>query len=279
MALAIFGTAAADAFNDGVSAYQRGDYATAIRLFRALADQGNVLAQIGLGDIYRHGQGVPQDDALAASWYRKAAEQGNAAAQTELGVFYLGMHDEHADVQAIQWFRKAADQGNAKAQAELGELYFEGHGVPQDYAQSATWYRKAVAQVITSSVKPSSEKEGGRKSSEEQHITSVPNCSDDDYVKFWRQAAVSDVFVGLVDDPTTQKPYAKAPEFTLTPTTLLRGDNFLRCKYIISGDKIMTGFGEQNINAVFMTQTVYSDDGKPSNRYWSNGLAFGGSMG
>ncbi len=61
-----------------MAAYQRGDYATAIRKFRPLAEQGNAEAQFNLGGMYRQGRGVPQDDAEAMKWYRKAAEQGDA---------------------------------------------------------------------------------------------------------------------------------------------------------------------------------------------------------
>ncbi len=68
----------ADAFDDGVVAFERGDYASAMRLFRLAANQGDPEAQISLGFMYAEGQGVPQDDAEAVRWYRKAAEQGHA---------------------------------------------------------------------------------------------------------------------------------------------------------------------------------------------------------
>jgi len=55
----------ADAFGDGVVAYERGDYAAALRLWRPLAEQGNPAAQYNLGVMYREGQSVPQDDAEA----------------------------------------------------------------------------------------------------------------------------------------------------------------------------------------------------------------------
>ena len=39
-------------FQDGVAADWRGDYATALRIFRPLADQGAALAQYNLGVMY-----------------------------------------------------------------------------------------------------------------------------------------------------------------------------------------------------------------------------------
>ena len=70
------GSAWAD-FDDGVAAYERGDFATAVQEFRALAEQGVAEAQ-GQGDaIYDEGYGVPKNDVEAVKWYRKAAEQGH----------------------------------------------------------------------------------------------------------------------------------------------------------------------------------------------------------
>ena len=43
---------------EGVTAYHRGDYATALREFRPLAEQGLAEAQFNLGRLYDKGQGV-----------------------------------------------------------------------------------------------------------------------------------------------------------------------------------------------------------------------------
>jgi TPR repeat protein len=72
----------ADTFDDALSAYQSGDYLTAAKTFRKLAEQGNTYGQTSLGFMYENGQGVLQDYAEAVKWYRLAADQGVAAAQT-----------------------------------------------------------------------------------------------------------------------------------------------------------------------------------------------------
>ncbi len=116
-------TAHAADFSVGYEASQRGDYATALRIFRQLADQGNAAAQFNLGLMYRNGQGVPQDYKESVRWYRKAADQGNASAQTGLGYSYwkaLGVTQDYAA--AVRWFRKAADQGDAGGQVNLGNM-------------------------------------------------------------------------------------------------------------------------------------------------------------
>src|SRR5215831_6386779 len=88
LSLGLAAPSAAGPFEDGLAAYGRGDYATAIQLLQPFADQGNADAQSRLGFMYQYGRGVPQDDASAASWYQKAADQGNAYAQNNLGIMY-----------------------------------------------------------------------------------------------------------------------------------------------------------------------------------------------
>src|SRR3954468_412302 len=73
---------------DAGAAYSRGDYATALRLFRQLADQGRANAQYNLGVMYAKGRGVPENDVEAVKWFRLAADQGYAAAQFNLGAEY-----------------------------------------------------------------------------------------------------------------------------------------------------------------------------------------------
>ncbi len=50
-------------FKTGMEAYERGAYATALKEWRPLAEQGDALAQGLLGLMYAKGQGVPPDDA------------------------------------------------------------------------------------------------------------------------------------------------------------------------------------------------------------------------
>ena len=74
----------ADPLEEGMAAYERGDFAIALRLFRPLAEQGHATGQFLLGGMYHQGFGVQQDYAEAEKWFRKAAEQGHADAQLGL---------------------------------------------------------------------------------------------------------------------------------------------------------------------------------------------------
>ena len=152
IAMGVGGVAVADdPYDDAFAAHVRQDYATAMRLFRPLGDQGNTSAQFWLGVIYENGEGVTQDYADAVKWYRKAADQGDASAQVNLGVMYSngrGVTQDYAE--AVKWYRKAADQGDARAQYNLGLMYDNGQGVTQDYVQAHKWYNLAAAKFPAS---------------------------------------------------------------------------------------------------------------------------------
>jgi TPR repeat protein len=62
-------------------AYIRGDYETALRQWRPLAENGHDNPQHGLGEMYAEGKGVPQDYVLAHMWFNLSAAQGNELAK------------------------------------------------------------------------------------------------------------------------------------------------------------------------------------------------------
>jgi TPR repeat protein len=76
--------ALAGPWEDGMAAYNRGDYVPAIRLFRPLAEQGNPKAQSVIGMMYRKGEGVAKSSARAFMWFSLAAKRGDARAKAEL---------------------------------------------------------------------------------------------------------------------------------------------------------------------------------------------------
>ncbi len=76
-------------FEEGMAAYERGDYTTTVKEWWPLAEQGNATAQHHLAWLYLLGRGVPQDDQEAVRWFRRAAKQGDSDAQTNLESLYL----------------------------------------------------------------------------------------------------------------------------------------------------------------------------------------------
>lgn len=132
---------------DADRAYDKGVYTKALKLYRSLAEQGSVKAQIMLGSMYDIGLGVSQDYLEAAKWYLLAAKQGDAKAQYKLGTMYdigLGVPQDYKE--ALKWWRLAAEQGDAFAQLNLGAKYDHGKLVPQDFKEAVKWYRLAAEQ-------------------------------------------------------------------------------------------------------------------------------------
>jgi len=119
-----------------------------VRETRQRAEKGDGEAQYNLGVMYAQGEGVKQDNEVAAKWYRKAAEQGVSKAQVSLGIAYnTGMGAVQNDTEALRWFRKAAEQGNALAQFSLGMAHNEGTGgLPKNDTEAVEWYKKAAEQ-------------------------------------------------------------------------------------------------------------------------------------
>lgn len=121
-----------------------------IAQLQSKGDAGDTSAQLALGRAYQDGNGVPQNDELAAKWYRKAAEQGNATAQNNLGIMYrTGSGVEKNTEEAVNWYRKAAQQGYANAMFNLGTAYYNGDGVPSNEFRAYDWF--LIAQEAGSS--------------------------------------------------------------------------------------------------------------------------------
>jgi len=134
---------------NALKAYNSGDFATALRIYRPLADNGQVLAEYIIGLMYANGQGVPENYGEAVKWLQKAAEQGEAKAQFSVGVIYfkgLGMPKNPAE--ASKWYRRAADQGNATALYNLGAMYAKGENVAQDSVTAHMLYTLAAKHGI-----------------------------------------------------------------------------------------------------------------------------------
>ncbi|MCA9770772.1 MAG: caspase family protein [Myxococcales bacterium] len=89
-------------------AYDRADYATALRVWLPTAEQGDAQAQTYVGEVYERGLGLAPDYEAARLWYRRAA-----------------------------------DQGSTRAMINLGNLYERGLGVPADPTEALNWYRRA----------------------------------------------------------------------------------------------------------------------------------------
>jgi len=76
--------AVADPWEDGMVAYNRGDYLPVIKLLRPLAQAGNAKAQNVMGVMHRKGEGVVRSSAKAFMWFSLAAKRGDTQANANL---------------------------------------------------------------------------------------------------------------------------------------------------------------------------------------------------
>ncbi len=122
-----------DPVREGVEAWSRGDYTTAIAKWRAPAEAGNADAQFNLGQAYKLGRGVRPDLAQAEEWYRRAAIQGHPQAADNYG---LALFQNGKQREAVQWLEQSALRGEPRAQYVLGTMYFNGDNVERDWVRA-----------------------------------------------------------------------------------------------------------------------------------------------
>jgi TPR repeat protein len=110
----------------GADAYERGDYATALKEWKPLAQDGNALAQFNLALLYQFGLGVERDMDIAIEWFERAAQQGQPDAQVAIGDLFMdGLWGAPDLEEAAAWYRLAAKQGHAEAKRKLDEVMSE----------------------------------------------------------------------------------------------------------------------------------------------------------
>jgi len=129
----------------GVEAWQKGDHAGAVAIWRNLAQKGDADAAFNLGQAYRLGRGVPADSALAKKWFEAAANKGHVDAQVSLGLLLFDSGDRGT---AMSWLKKAADRGEPRALLVVGTALFNGDGLKQDPILGYAFVSRAAAQGL-----------------------------------------------------------------------------------------------------------------------------------
>jgi TPR repeat protein len=146
LASAVFSVAArAQSYDDGMRAYDAGDFAKALEIWGPVAENGDAVAQYSLGKLLEiGGAGVPFDLVTAAKWYRRSASQGISSAQNNLGLMYAQGRGVPQDVaRAARLWLDAAAQDHVIAQFNLGLAYFRGEGLAEDRIEARRWFRRA----------------------------------------------------------------------------------------------------------------------------------------
>jgi TPR repeat protein len=129
----------------GIDAWQKGDTAGAVAIWRELAEKGDPDAAFNLGQAYRLGRGVPLDLGQAQNWFERAARKGHIDAQTTLGLLLFQNGNR---VAAMRWLTSAAEAGEPRALLMVGTALYNGDGVPEDHVKAYAYVSRAAAQGL-----------------------------------------------------------------------------------------------------------------------------------
>ena len=139
------------------------DHREAVKWLRAAAEQGHTFAQVTLGTLYAEGvQGMMEKDyPQALMWFIFAAAKGDMEAfqlRDNLANRMTPVQIEEAQRMAREFkpqqvhtktlrdAKALAEKGDLAAQFKVGVIYYKGLGVPSDYREALSWFKKAALQ-------------------------------------------------------------------------------------------------------------------------------------
>jgi len=115
-----------DEYEQGIAAYESGDYNKAFNLIKLSAESGVAKSQLILSTMYRRGLGVEKDEYEGFYWCKKAAEQEVLEAKFHLGLMYMeGEGVSEDEEEAVKWLWDAASLGYPQATEILQYVFSE----------------------------------------------------------------------------------------------------------------------------------------------------------
>jgi cell division septation protein DedD len=148
LALAIASTAlpvVAQTARSGIDAWQKGDTAGAVAIWRPLAEKGDPDSAYNLGQAYRLGKGVPLDLTQALNWFERAARKGHIDASADLGLLLFQNGNR---VAGMRWLKVAAEAGEPRSLLILGTALYNGDEVTPDPVKAYAYVSRAAAQGL-----------------------------------------------------------------------------------------------------------------------------------
>ena len=110
-----------------------------VKWLKKSADAGHWRSIMDLADRYSDGVGVLQDELKAIDLYKKVYELGSGEAANRIGVIY---HNQNNSEEAVKWYRKGFDKGYDWSGYNLALSYSNGTGVPQDKQKALELYKE-----------------------------------------------------------------------------------------------------------------------------------------
>ena len=135
----------ADRFDDGVAAYDTGNFKKAFEIWLPLAQGDDLAAMRNVATLLRQGKGVARDSERALYFYERSGRAGLVSSQVNSAFMYLDGDGIAQDYRkASFWFHAAAVAGVPVARYNLGVMYERGLGVEEDPARALAWYTLAA---------------------------------------------------------------------------------------------------------------------------------------
>lgn len=127
---------------EGVDAWSRGDYDTAVAQWQIPANKGDADAMFNMGQAYKLGRGVPRDMAKAEDYYRRAAQKGHVRAADNYGIL---LFQTSRQTEALTWLNAAADRGEPRAMYILGIAAYNGDYTPKNIVRAYALMTRSAA--------------------------------------------------------------------------------------------------------------------------------------
>jgi len=138
----------APSVKNGVTLWQREDWAGAVAMWRPFAEAGNTDAMFNMGQAHKLGRGLPQNDDKARQWFRRAAEKNHRPSQANLGILLFQIREKE---EALSWLKLAADAGEPRAQYVYGVALWNGDGVPRSLSFAYAYLARSADQGLQES--------------------------------------------------------------------------------------------------------------------------------
>lgn len=120
------------------------DYKKSFELYEKVANTGDDIAEVKLGEFYLYGKGVAVDYNKAVEYFKNA---GHPDAEAYLGICYLNGYGVPKDIQkGFDLLYSSAHQYSDIANGELGLLYINGQYVKQDFKMALEYLDKIMEQ-------------------------------------------------------------------------------------------------------------------------------------
>ncbi|GEM_PF-5314999 len=141
----VVGVASAGDFRDGMRAFSKGDFATALGFLERGCEGTEVAKSCALlGIMHNEGKGVKEDAVRASGLFEKSCAAGESWSCVMLGGMYAdGRGVSKNAKKAAEFYQKGCDGEFALGCVFAGQIYFEGRGVQKDVGRAEAVYKRA----------------------------------------------------------------------------------------------------------------------------------------